>query len=798
MKRVQFTIPKPGAFAPLTADTLISLTQSGLAGGQFPGRFSVQAVQSTQRVDAQKAELERELAKALGSLELDVDVAATHVTPHGPVRELTHFSPAPGQVVPTTPVPDVNVRPSAPIPAPVSASMPAHVGAPYPAPAAAAPSPYPAPVPAQAAQMPKETPLGLKPMHPADLAEHESFARQANLVGAIFRSDLNELLALLRAGVSPNQTDDARTYPALHFAVHRDMYYFVEALLDAGADPNAVGHDLQTPMHCAQSLAVGVLLHRRGARLSARNSLGQEPIHTLADRGCTLLVDYCVSHGVSINIRDEKGKSALHWAAWGGQVQTLEWLVRNGCDMWVRDDEQAYPLHWATIRGHFEVVRTIKRLLGHEKFYKQLMTPMSENRTVEHLLDYHLNKYNIKLLKMAAEAVRRRKLIVENEGRAFMPSSEEQAALSLPDDIPMQDSEFLVRDVGLGRDEGRLKFLAILREFNATHRQEKRYRRCCNAYGTLSDWWSATLRGPPVIATGFWILITLLGVLSVQRQCPGYSEVYWYLYQPFFVFVTGVTYFWLTTVWAEPGALRPGAKAIPGYPEYAEVHFEYKRLLNEGTLQESQACTTCRIVKPLRSKHCSICGHCVLKFDHHCPFLDVDIGAGNYLNFIFFLICALLGGVIASAIVLVAAISKPAPGEVPCLGSHGYFDLWPIILPVSHAIGFLLTGMLLYQHVPLIKDNFTTNERINLMKYKHFWAKGYIVNPFDFGTMFNFGMFFGCITEPIVNSISEAHQLASQNLKKWQSRKVETCHSHSHGSADADIHHIHDVHAEAL
>lgn len=32
-------------------------------------------------------------------------------------------------------------------------------------------------------------------------------------------------------------------------------------------------------------------------------------------------------------------------------------------------------------------------------------------------------------------------------------------------------------------------------------------------------------------------------------------------------------------------------------------------------------CRKCRILKPDRAHHCSNCGRCVLKMDHHCPWL---------------------------------------------------------------------------------------------------------------------------------------------------------------------------------
>lgn len=56
-------------------------------------------------------------------------------------------------------------------------------------------------------------------------------------------------------------------------------------------------------------------------------------------------------------------------------------------------------------------------------------------------------------------------------------------------------------------------------------------------------------------------------------------------------------------------------------------------------------CAFCKMIQPPRAKHCRDCNCCVLRNDHHCPFVNNCIGQRNYVYFCGFLFSLLLLGI---------------------------------------------------------------------------------------------------------------------------------------------------------
>ncbi|KAK7005090.1 palmitoyltransferase ZDHHC6 [Biomphalaria glabrata] len=127
-----------------------------------------------------------------------------------------------------------------------------------------------------------------------------------------------------------------------------------------------------------------------------------------------------------------------------------------------------------------------------------------------------------------------------------------------------------------------------------------------------------------------------------------------------------------------------------------------------------QFCEACEGYKAPRSHHCRKCGRCVMKMDHHCPWINTCCGHFNHANFCMFLFFAPIGCLHALFILI--------PSIYRALNFHHYYYKFPsepivylgvvgfvvTMFAVGLAIGVIVAvGMLFYIQIRSILKNET-------------------------------------------------------------------------------------------
>lgn len=143
-------------------------------------------------------------------------------------------------------------------------------------------------------------------------------------------------------------------------------------------------------------------------------------------------------------------------------------------------------------------------------------------------------------------------------------------------------------------------------------------------------------------------------------------------------------------------------------------------------------CSICNITPPLRSTHCKKCGRCVLRRDHHCPWLGTCVGLDNHLFFVIYLFI--------DSITFYIFINESY--DVTKLNDDSFIQwfLTSFLCAIICAIGifgFLQTFFLLLFHGFLVLMNKTTWESLKSGRIQYLKGWHYSIGPFSRGLLMN-------------------------------------------------------------
>lgn len=194
-----------------------------------------------------------------------------------------------------------------------------------------------------------------------------------------------------------------------------------------------------------------------------------------------------------------------------------------------------------------------------------------------------------------------------------------------------------------------------------------------------------------------------------------------------------VTYCFVLSVITPPGT-------VPNTPEWAYVEGSDVGAASVlGMAVETKRsgarrnCKWCAKFKPDRCHHCRVCRSCVLKMDHHCPWIYNCVGLQNHKYFmllLFYSCAALLFSFTTMIESLIAVVAVP--------DSTGLLELFTVIF------GFSLSGILLLVigsffgfHIHLMFKGLTTIEYCEMSTKQSTFIGKYGVSPYSKSAAYN-------------------------------------------------------------
>ncbi|QCD84219.1 probable protein S-acyltransferase 23 [Vigna unguiculata] len=436
-------------------------------------------------------------------------------------------------------------------------------------------------------------------------------------------------------------------------------------------------------------------LIQHGADVNAKDNMQQTALHWAAVRGSIAAADVLMENGARIEAADLNGYRAVHVAAQYGQTAFLNHIVaKYHADFDVPDNDGRSPLHWAAYQGFADTIRLL--------LFRDACQGRQDKDGCTPLHWAALRGHSEACAVLVHAGTKEELMVKDNAGHT-----------------PVQ----------LAYDKGHRHVAPFLSNQQQAHSNNWKGKVC---RGVVTD-----IGYAPILL--FIMILSLILFINSVIAAPNLGKI------------TASVGLWAWTALSlEAAALIMFYRCSSKDPGYI------KRLGDLGTQSDtedpllnidlnsssvwtgnwSQLCPTCKIIRPVRSKHCPTCKRCVEQFDHHCPWISNCVGKRNKRDFFIF-ICL---GTLTSSVSGAVAVQRIWTSTPTLLAGETWIHYMLVQHPglvvflVMDAIVFIAASTLTITQTSMIARNVTTNELANSSRYDYLRGPdGRFRNPYDHG-----------------------------------------------------------------
>ncbi|KAJ4842888.1 Protein S-acyltransferase 24 [Turnera subulata] len=484
-------------------------------------------------------------------------------------------------------------------------------------------------------------------------------------------------------------------YTAAAYGDMEKLQRLVESEGASVCEPDGLGYFALQWAALNNRTAAAQYIIEHGGDVNAADHTGQTALHWSAVRGAIQVAELLLQEGARVNASDMYGYQTTHVAAQYGQTAFLYYIVSKwNADPDVPDFDGRSPLHWAAYKGFADCIRLLLFLDAYRgRQDKEGCTP----------LHWAAIRGNLEACTVLVQAGKKEDLMV-TDNTGLTPAQ-------LASDKSHRQVAF---------------FLGNARRLLDRHWDPN------SRLGRLSKLGRAPLLWCLILVLLVIYINSVISASNLPKLTAGFGLLAWV---GVFLATAGLVMFYRCSR-KDPGFIRMNVHDPQNMKDDEPL---LKIEINNPALVAgnwSQLCATCKIVRPLRAKHCSTCNRCVEQFDHHCPWVSNCIGKKNKWEFFVFLVLEVSAMLITGGVTLTRILTDPlAPSS---------FGGWLNHVATHHlgALSFLGMDFFLFFGVAVltvvqasqISRNITTNEMANALRYSYLRGPGgHFRNPFDHG-----------------------------------------------------------------